>query len=126
MRLRIKITSFFITASILISTLAGTTANAAGFTKKDLNNIHRIQEQYALLPKMRYNQKNIYHKEPHLSEPFDPGILSAGYISSQLAYINYYRSMFGLNKINTDSTNNDNAQIAASVMAATQASPFVN
>lgn len=65
MRLRIKITSFFITASILISTLAGTTANAAGFTKKDLNNIHRIQEQYALLPKMRYNQKNIYHKEPH-------------------------------------------------------------
>lgn len=34
MRLRIKITSFFITASILISTLAGTTANAAGFTKK--------------------------------------------------------------------------------------------
>lgn len=126
MRLRIKITSFFITASILISTLAGTTANAAGFTKKDLNNIHRIQEQYALLPKMRYNQKNIYHKEPHLSEPFDPGILSAEYISSQLAYINYYRSMFGLNKINTDSTNNDNAQIAASVMAAAQASPFVN
>lgn len=126
MRLRIKITSFFITASILISTLAGTTANAAGFTKKDLHNIHRIQEQYALLPKKRYNQKNIYHKEPHLSEPFDPGILSAGYISSQLAYINYYRSMFGLNKINTDSTNNDNAQIAASVMAATQASPFVN
>src|SRR5699024_5158135 len=41
-------------------------------------------------------------------------------------YINFYRALFDLPSISTNKTDNDNAQITASVMAAIKANPFTN
>lgn len=106
--------------------LASNQAQAATFTSSEISDVHRIQNEYAALPKMAYSAANLYTTAPHLTAPFSVGQLSPNYISSQLAYINYYRSLFGLGSISSNSTDNENAQITASVMAAIKANPFVN
>ncbi|MDE6555277.1 MAG: CAP domain-containing protein, partial [Lactobacillus sp.] len=63
---------------------------------------------------------------PPLSAPFSPGAVTNSYINSQLDYINFYLSLFDLPSISTNKTDNDNAQITASVMAAIKANPFTN
>ncbi|HCX40212.1 MAG TPA: CAP domain-containing protein, partial [Lactobacillus acetotolerans] len=57
---------------------------------------------------------------------FKEGVLAPAYINDQLAYINYYRSLFGLNPITENKTAEKNAQKTAAVMAAINANPFVN
>lgn len=99
---------------------------AATFTSSEISQVHQIQNEYAALPKLAYSQANLYSVAPHLTEPFSAGKLSDNYINSQLAYINYYRRLFGLTSISANSTDNDNAQITASVMAAIKANPFTN
>ncbi|MBP2057462.1 hypothetical protein J2Z60_000626 [Lactobacillus colini] len=101
-------------------------AYATSFTQSESSKIKNLQNQYANLPKMVFAKNNIYSKAPHLSSPFSAGILTDSYVSSQLAYINFYRSLFNLPAITTNPTDNDNAQVTASVMAAINANPFKN
>ena len=99
---------------------------AATFTKEEIQEVHQIQNQYKNLPKETFNASNLYATAPHLTTPFSPGSVTSSYINSQLDYINFYRALFDLPSISTNKTDNDNAQITASVMAAIKANPFTN
>lgn len=129
MRFQQKI-NLLITSALLITPIATITSStqvkAATFTSSEISDVKRIQNEYAALPKTTYSSANLYATAPHLTAPFSEGKLADSYISSTLAYINFYRSLFGLLPISSNATDNDNAQITASVMAAINASPFVN
>ena len=120
--------------SILITTITltlpfGVTIHqteAATFTNSEINQIHQIQNEYAALPQLSYTSTNLYAIPPHLTSPFSVGKVNDSYINSSLSYINFYRSLFGLPRITTNGPDNNNAQIAASVMAAINADPFKN
>lgn len=120
--------NFSITAviAVLLLPLAGQTAQAATFTTQEIKEVHNFQKEYANLDKTNYSISNIYAKKPHLSKRFNAGRLSSKYIRTQINYINYYRSLFGLPAVTTSSTLNNNAQKTAAVMAAINANPFVN
>ena len=117
---------FAITLSATTSTVTISEALAATFTKDEIQEVHRIQNQYSRLPKQTFNSGNLYASSPHLTAPFSPGSVTNSYINSQLDYINFYRGLFDLPSISTNKTDNDNAQITASVMAAIKANPFTN
>lgn len=108
------------------ATTNATHAYASTFTQTEETRIKNIQEQYNSLPKTIFAQNNIYSKAPHLTSPFSSGALNNSYVSDQLAYINFYRSLFNLPTITSNTTDNENAQITASVMAAINADPFKN
>lgn len=99
---------------------------AAEFSDGEIEQVHHFQHEYARLSKKKYNRKNIYAVKPRLGKKFRAGRLKKSYINSQLAYINYYRSLFGLTPISTTKTSNLNAQKTAAVMAAINANPFIN
>ncbi|RVU71052.1 MULTISPECIES: CAP domain-containing protein [Lactobacillus] len=101
-------------------------AKAATFSPGEVSQVHHFQKEYASLSKKRYNINNLYDEAPHLSAPFKAGKLKKNYISSQLAYINYYRSLFGLPAVTANATTNTTAQKTAAVMAAINANPFIN
>lgn len=128
MTLTKKITTFL--AAVMFSATSCTvivnTTQAATFTKDEIHQIHQVQNQYAKLPKTQFTPNNIYALTPHLTDPFSPGTLKSSYINAQLDYINFYRHLFDLPNISTNKTDNDNAQITASVMAAIKADPFTN
>ncbi len=115
-----------IVLSTTTSTVMVTNAQAATFTKDEIQEVHQIQNQYKNLPKDNFNADNLYASTPHLTAPFSPGSVTNSYINSQLDYINFYRALFDLPSISTNKTDNDNAQITASVMAAIKANPFTN
>ena len=119
---------FSITAmiAVLLVSLANQTTQAATFTTQEINEVHNFQKEYAQLDKTSYSISNIYAKKPHLSKKFNAGRLSSKYIRTQINYINYYRSLFGLPAVTTSNTLNNNAQRTAAVMAAINANPFVN
>lgn len=100
--------------------------SAAAFSSGETSQVQHYQKEYAALSKTEYDINNIYQVKPHLSKPFSYGKLKSAYISDQLAYINYYRSLFGLPAIRTNSISNDNAQKTAAIMAAINANPFIN
>lgn len=101
-------------------------AQAATFSSGEVTQVHHFQKEYANLSKKTYNQSNLYTDAPHLSQPFSAGKIQPDYIDSQLAYINYYRSLFGLPPISENKAANESAQKTASVMAAINANPFIN
>ena len=115
-----------IVLSTTTSTVIVTNAQAATFTKDEIQEVHQIQNQYKNLPKDNFNADTLYANTPHLTAPFSPGSVTNSYITSQLDYINFYRALFDLPSISTNKTDNDNAQITASVMAAIKANPFTN
>jgi len=102
------------------------TTQAATFTSTEVKQVHHFQKQYSELNKTEYDVNNIYAQKPHLKKKFKEGILAPAYINDQLAYINYYRSLFGLNPITESKTAEKNTQKTAAVMAAINANPFVN
>ncbi|QGV05192.1 CAP domain-containing protein [Lactobacillus acetotolerans] len=102
------------------------TTQAATFTSTEVKQVHHFQNQYSDLSKTEYDANNIYAQKPHLKRKFKEGVLAPAYINDQLAYINYYRSLFGLNPITENKTAEKNAQKTAAVMAAINANPFVN
>ncbi len=121
---------FAITITALTLSLSGVAASAqayaAEFSDGEINEVHHFQQEYASLSKTKYNRKNIYAVRPHLKKKFRVGRLKKSYIDAQLAYINYYRSLFGLNPVITTKTSDRNAQKTAAVMAAVNANPFIN
>lgn len=120
---------FALTVAVLVIIAPFSAASqvyAANFSSGEIAQVHHFQHEYADLNKTDYNIHNIYTVRPHLSRKFRAGSLKASYTNSQLAYINYYRSLFGLNPIITTKTANLNAQKTAAVMAAINANPFIN
>lgn len=119
---------FSITAivALLFVPLARQKAQAATFTTQEINEIHNFQKEYANLDKTNYNVSNIYAVKPSLSKKFKAGSLNSKYINTQVDYINYYRSLFGLTPVTTTKGSNSDAQKTAAVMAAINANPFIN
>lgn len=119
---------FSITAivALLFVPLASQKAQAATFTTQEINEIHNFQKEYANLDKTNYNVSNIYAVKPSLSKKFKAGSLNSKYINTQVDYINYYRSLFGLTPVTTTEGSNSDAQKTAAVMAAINANPFIN
>lgn len=119
---------FSITAIVALSfvPLASQKAQAATFTTQEINEIHNFQKEYANLDKTNYNVSNIYAVKPSLSKKFKAGSLNSKYINTQVDYINYYRSLFGLTPVTTTKGSNSDAQKTAAVMAAINANPFIN
>lgn len=119
---------FSITAivALLFVPLASQKAQAATFTTQEINEIHNFQKEYANLDKTNYSVSNIYAVKPSLSKKFKAGSLNSKYINTQVDYINYYRSLFGLTPVTTTEGSNSDAQKTAAVMAAINANPFIN
>ena len=67
-----KATAFLvaITLSATTSTVTISEALAATFTKDEIQEVHRIQNQYSRLPKQTFNSGNLYASSPHLTAPF--------------------------------------------------------
>lgn len=103
-----------------------TAVQAAEFTPQEQAELLRFQREYQALSKAVYTQQNIYASKPSLKKKFKAGSLKSSYINEQVAYINYYRDLFGLTAVKTTSQGNKNAQTTAAVMAAINANPFVN
>ncbi len=101
-------------------------AEAATFSTQEVNRIRQIQNEYASLDKTPYTSANLYQTAPNLTTTFSPGVLSSAYQTAQLNYINYYRQLFGLPAISANQSDNSDAQLTASVMAAIQADPFTD
>ncbi len=123
-----KATTFLVAITLTATSCIAIATNtqAATFTKDEIQEVHQVQNQYAKLPKQSFNSGNLYASTPHLTTPFSPGSVTNSYVNSQLDYINFYRSIFDLPSISANKTDNDNAQITASVMAAINANPFTN
>lgn len=100
--------------------------DAAIFTKTEKELVDQLQTKYENLDKTPYSSANLYEVAPSLVDPFSAGTLPAAYINAQVAYINYYRSLFDLPAIVSNAADNQAAQVTASVMAAAQASPYVD
>lgn len=112
-----------------VTLLVGTQNNyteAATFTKAEKQQVESIQSRYNNLDKTPINAQTLYQDVPSLIEPFQPGKLPDSYISNTIAYINYYRDLFGLPAITSLPEENSDAQLTASIMAAAQATPFKN
>ena len=112
--------------ALLFVPLVSQDAQAATFTTQEINEIHNFQKEYASLDKTNYSASNIYAVKPHLSKKFKAGRLRSKYINTQIDYINYYRSLFGLSPVTTSGSSNSDAQKTAAVMAAINANPFIN
>ena len=95
-----------------------TAVQAAEFTPQEQAELLRFQREYQALSKAVYTQQNIYASKPSLKKKFKAGSLKSSYINEQVAYINYYRDLFGLTAVKTTSQGNKNAQTTAAVMAA--------
>ncbi|WP_251716555.1 CAP domain-containing protein [Lactobacillus agrestimuris] len=122
---RLSITTI-ISVGILTTLSPSTSIKAANFSNGEITQVHQFQKEYANLSKKSYNQNNLYEVTPKLGQNFNAGKLQKDYISDQLSYINYYRSLFGLQPITDDKLANDSAQTTAAVMASINANPFVN
>lgn len=119
---------FSITAivALLFLPFASQRTQAATFTTQEITDIHNFQKEYTDLDKTNYSASNIYAVKPKLSKKFKAGSLNSKYISTQIDYINYYRSLFGLTPVTTTKVSNRDAQKTAAVMAAINANPFIN
>ncbi|KRL01903.1 hypothetical protein FC20_GL000695 [Lactobacillus equicursoris DSM 19284 = JCM 14600 = CIP 110162] len=100
--------------------------SAAAFTPQEQAEVQRFQREYQALNKAVYTKQNLYGTVPSLKKPFKAGTLKASYVNDQLAYINYYRDLFGLTAVKTTKQGNKDAQTTAAVMAAINANPFIN
>lgn len=125
-----KLATLLVLASLAVPTgvfvAPPETASAAVFTKQEKSLIQNLQAEYAALDKTPYNSQNLYTIPPSLIDPFKPGTLSTAYITAQIAYINYYRSLFDLQSISSNVSDNQAAQTTAAVMAAANANPFID
>lgn len=118
--------SIAISSSVLLLIPIISNTKATTFTDGEIAQVQHLQKEYSTLDHTSYNKNNIYQNVPHLTNKFRSGSLKNQYIASQLAYINYYRSLFGLPPITTNKAANNSAQKTAAIMAAINANPFVN
>ena len=110
----------------ILLAVGSTAVQAAEFTPQEQAEVLRFQREYQALSKTVYTQQNIYASKPSLKKKFKAGSLKSSYINEQVAYINYYRDLFGLTVAQTPSQATKNAETPAADMAAINANPFVN
>ena len=59
-----------IVLSTTTSTVIVTNAQAATFTKDEIQEVHQLQNQYKNLPKDNFNADTLYARTPHLTTHF--------------------------------------------------------
>lgn len=126
MTLTLKQRLMTIALSSLLALVSASPVLAADFSQGEITQVHQFQKNYADLDKTRYDRNSLYEKSPVFATDFSAGKLKPKYIEAQLAYINYYRSLFGLTPVTATEIANENAQQTAAVMAAINANPFIN
>lgn len=85
------------------------------YTAKQWSQVLRYRKQ---AKRIGVTTKGMYAQKPRLKKPFRPGKLSASYINRTVNWINFYRTMFGLSKVQADSDWNTSAQYGAATLAA--------
>lgn len=131
LRKKIKFITTFLAACLLIGPavniqFSSGKVSAAIFTPAEKNLVNQRQTLYESLDKTVYSPANLYAVPPKLVDLFSPGQLPNQYINAQVAYLNYYRTLFDLGPISSNPEDNKAAQVTAAVMAATNADPFVD
>lgn len=97
-------------------------AQAASYSASEAKLVRKFQTEYHKLDRTSvYDQNNIYVVKPVFASPFNPGVLNKKYIVTSMAYINYYRSLFGLPSELNPVKANQTAQVGAGVLAALNA-----
>ncbi len=118
--------SIILTSLLFIFPFSATTTHAANFTPSEANQVKQLQQEYAALDKTPFNEDNLYVTKPQLNRKFKQGVLTPTYLSDQLAYINYYRGLFGLTPIAEAKQDSIDAQKTAAVLATLNANPLIN
>ena len=85
------------------------------FTASQWSQITKYRKQ---AKKIGTSSKGMYAQKPSVKKNFRPGKLSKSYINRTVNWVNFYRSMFGLNKVTADSAWNTSAQMGAATLAA--------
>lgn len=88
------------------------------FTAKERATIKQYRQQVKKLPN---TTKGMYATKPSLKKHFNPGKLSTKYTNAVVKSINFYRSMYGLNKVVANPQWNEDAQYGAAATAAANA-----
>lgn len=121
MKRRHFILIFLINLLVLVSMAASSTTYAARYTHYEARQVKKFQHAYHDLDTTTYDQVTLFNTLPHFAAPFQAGELKPAYIDTSMAYINYYRSLFGLPAENNLSQDNLDAQLGASALAAVNA-----
>ncbi|WEV70992.1 hypothetical protein OZY43_00715 [Lactobacillus sp. ESL0785] len=99
---------------------------AADFTPDETTKVEHFQHKYAALNKMPFSLNNLYATKPSFNRKFKEGILAPNYLSAQLNYINYYRSLFNLKPVVENPADNLKSQKTAAVLSTLNANPLIN
>lgn len=95
---------------------------AASYSISEASQASHFQTEFHKLDQnTNYNQSSLFITSPSFANPFNPGILKPSYITTSMAYVNYYRSLFGLPSEANHKIDNDNAQLGAASLAAVNA-----
>jgi len=70
------------------------------FTASQWSQITNYRKQ---AKKIGTSTKEMYAQKPSVKKNFRPGKLSTSYINRTVNWVNFYRGMFGLNKVTADS-----------------------
>ncbi|MCH4123956.1 MAG: hypothetical protein LKH74_09835 [Levilactobacillus sp.] len=96
-------------------TKAKTLTEKQAFTTKERATIKRYRQQVKHLPN---STKGMYATKPSLKKKFNPGKLSKKYTNAVVKSVNFYRGIYGLNKVVANPQWNVDAQYGAATLAA--------
>lgn len=111
---------------LFIFSFTSSPVHAADFSPAETTKVMQLQQKYATLDKTPFGPDNLYEVKPRFKGKFKEGKLAPSYLKSQLAYINFYRELFGLNPIRESKKDNQNAQKTAAILALLNVNPLVN
>lgn len=102
------------------------TTTTSTYTQAEQNQIQSIISLYKSLDRSEYNSQTIY-ASPYNSAgyPFRIGTIKSNYIKATTQWLNYYRQLVGLPKVNTTNDQNYLSQLGASVLAGVNANPML-
>lgn len=108
-------------SATILSTIPQQQVLAANYSTSEAKKVKAFQAAYHKLDTTNYTQTNLYTISPNFAEPFNAGTLYPQYITTSMAYVNYYRSLFGLPSESNNTKDNTDAQIGAASLAAVNA-----
>ncbi|MFC6323970.1 CAP domain-containing protein [Companilactobacillus baiquanensis] len=124
---------FSVAAPTTVQATSNVTTNISDFYRtyyspSEIAQIKQFQQTYQSLDNDLYNKSNLFTTAPKLTTDgtFDPGVLSGNALNGTISWINYYRSLSGLSPISSKEASNNTSQIASSVMAVSNSSPYIN
>ncbi|CCI84294.1 hypothetical protein FC52_GL001377 [Lactobacillus pasteurii DSM 23907 = CRBIP 24.76] len=116
-----------VASSLIFCALPNNQVQAAKYSPSEAKQVKQFQKDYVMLDRsMIYDQSNLYEIKPNFASPFNPGRLKDAYVKTSIAYVNYYRSLFGLKAENNFDADNLDAQLAASALASVNAEANFN